>query len=133
MAGYQLNYGALNELAEEFINMDEILKANIKNTAQEIGKELKQNTEMAIPRETFAKHGIHLADDVKMSVKTTNKKTTITVKGGNKTGKLWWTVDNGHVAQNGYFVPGVHFTDKAYSNTNVSGPVDDLIKGVLEE
>lgn len=131
MAKYDLDYGALNELADELVAMDENLKSNIKDVAESIGKELKANTETAIPRSAFPKHGVHLADDVKMSVKATDKKATITVKGGAKTGKLWWAVDNGHVAQNGFFVPGVHFTDKAYNATNVSGPVDELIEEVL--
>lgn len=131
MAGYQLNYDALNELADEFKAMDDELKSSIKDIAKEIGNELKSNTEIFIPREAVAKHGVHLADDVKLSVTSNDKKTTITVKGGKQTGGYWFIVDNGHVAQNGKFVGGVHFTDKAYENTSVLEKMDAFIQRLL--
>lgn len=133
MGKFTLEYDALNELSDEFLVMDNTLKARIKNVATQIGQQLKNNTERYIPRQKVPKHDIHLADDVKLSVKTTDKKASITVQGGSKTGKLWFIVDNGHVAKNGRFVAGVHFTDKAYNSTDVEGPVDTLIKEILNE
>lgn len=131
MAKYQLEYGALNELADEILMMDDTLKSRIKETAQKIGKDLKANTERAIPRSVKPTHGVHMADDVVLNVTAGAKKASITVKGGKRTGSLWFIVDNGHVAQNGKFVPGAHFTDKAYSQTEVQGPVDSLIQEIL--
>lgn len=133
MGKYQLEYDALNQLAEEFVQMDVDLKSRIKNTATQIGQQLKRNTERAIPRSIKATHGVHMADDVQMSVKVTDRKATITVNGGKRTGGLWFIVDNGHVAKNGRFVAGAHFTDKAYNATDVESPVDNLIQGVLNE
>lgn len=133
MGKYQLEYDALNELAEEFTVMNDDLKSRIKGTALQIGQQLKQNTERFIPRGQIPKHEVHLADDVKMSVKVTEKRASITVQGGSKTGRLWFIVDNGHVAKNGRFVPGAHFTDKAYNSTDVAGPVDDLIQEIINE
>lgn len=133
MGNYQLEYGALNELAEEFIKMDDNLKSNIKEVATEIGEQLKRNTEAAIPRASKPTHGVHLADDVKLNVKATEKKATITVSGGKKTGSLWFIVDNGHIAQNGRFVGGAHFTDKAYRATDVETPVNRFIQEILHE
>lgn len=133
MGKFQLEYDALNELSDEFLLMDKSLKSKIKGVAQEIGNKLKRNTESAIPRSAKATHGVHMADDVKMSVSVGDKKTSITVKGGKKTGSLWFIVDNGHVAQNGKFVPGAHFTDKAYNATEVEGPVDKFIQEILHE
>ena len=133
MGKYNLEYDVLNELADEFSRMDETMKARIKKTATQIGQQLKRNTEKFIPRQTEPKHGTHLADDVVMSVKETDKKASITVKGGSKTGALWFIVDNGHVAKNGKFVAGAHFTDKAYNATDVESPVDSLIQEILNE
>lgn len=133
MGKYQLQYDALNELSNEFLTMDNNLKSKIKGVATEIGQKLKRNTESAIPRSARPTHGVHMADDVKMSVSVSDKKASITVKGGKKTGSLWFIVDNGHVAQNGKFVAGAHFTDKAYNATEVEGPVDKFIAEVLNE
>lgn len=133
MGKYQLEYGALNDLTNELFEMNDKLKSRIKETATEIGQELKKNTEAAIPRSAKPTHGTHLADDVKMSVKVTDKKASITVNGGRKTGGYWFIVDNGHVAQNGRFVPGVHFTDKAYNATRVAEPVNKLIEDITHE
>lgn len=133
MAKYQLEYGALNDLADEFLQMDNNLKSRIRETAESIGQQLKRNTEIAIPRTKVATHGVHMADDVKLSVRVSDKKASITVNGGKKTGSLWFIVDNGHVAKNGKFVPGVHFTDKAYRATEVERPVDKLVQEILNE
>lgn len=134
MGKYQLEYGALNELAEEFAKMDETLKGRIKETGKAIGTQLKHNTESAMPKSAgIATHGTHMADDVKLSVTTNDKKTSITVKGGKETGSLWFIVDNGHIAQNGHFIQGAHFTDKAYRATDVVGPVDKLIGEIANE
>lgn len=131
--GYELDYSAISNLVDEFGEMDKEFKSRIRQTARKIGQQLKKNTENYIPREAVAKWGVHMADDVKMSVKVTDKKTSITVRGGKKTGSLWFIVDNGHVTRNGKFVPGVHFTDKAYNATEVEGPVDNLIQEILNE
>lgn len=133
MGKYTLEYNALNELSEEFLVMDETLKSRIKNVATQIGQQLKKNTERYIPKGKVPKHDVHLADDVKMSVKVNDKKASITVQGGSKTGGLWFIVDNGHVAKNGKFVAGAHFTDKAYNSTDVETPVDALIKELINE
>lgn len=131
--GYTLEYDALNELANEFDRLDANLKSNIEKVANEIGNDLKRNTEMAIPKEKKPRHELHLADDVKLNVKVTDKAAKITVKGGSKTGGYWWIVDNGHVAKDGTFVPGAHFTDKAYQATSVSEKVDAMINEVTNE
>ena len=126
-------YGALNDLAAEFVQMDAALKEEIRDTARDIGKELQSNTVTALDahRTKEPKHGTYFADDVKMSTTVNEKRASIKVNGGKATGRLWWTVDNGHVAQNGKFVPGIHFTDEAYNKTNVEGPVDSLIQRVI--
>lgn len=132
MSKCQLEYDALNDIAAEFGLMNNDLKSKIKSTATQIGQQLKQNTERFIPRSAVAKHGVHLADDVRMSVSVTDSKASITVQGGSKTGGLWFIVDNGHVAKNGRFVAGAHFTDKAYNSTDVEGPVNNLIQEILK-
>lgn len=131
MAKYDLNYSEFERLGRVFDAMTVELKNEIKSAATQIGNQLKSNTEASIPRGAVAKHGVHLADEVKMSISSNDKRTTITVKGGKKTGGYWWIVDNGHIAQNGKFVGGAHFTDKAYSMTNVDGPVQDMIDKVV--
>ena len=133
MGKYTFEYGALNDLAQEFLEMDEALKEEIKDTATLIGKNLRANTEGILAEHNLKepKHGKHLADEVKMSVSVTDKRATITVKGGKQTGGFWWTVDNGHVAQNGRFIQGIHFTDSAYQRTEVEAPVDRMIQKVV--
>ena len=133
MGKYTFEYDALNELSEEILLMDSTLKARIKSIATQIGNQLKKNTERYIPKGKVPKHDVHMADDVKMSVKVTDKKASITVQGGSKTGPLWFIVDNGHVAKNGRFVAGLHFTDNAYNSTDVEGPVHALIKEIINE
>ena len=135
MARATFEYGALNELADEFVKMNDSLKEDIKDCATEIGNNLKNNTiEVLNNHKTREpKHGTYFADDVKMTTRANDKRASITVRGGKVTGPLWWTVDNGHVAQNGRFVPGIHFTDEAYGHTEVARPVDELIQRVLGE
>ena len=133
MSKVTFEYSALNDLAAEFIQMDEKLKAEIKEVADTIGAELKTNTEAALVshKTKEPKHGTYFYDDVKLKVKTNDKRASITVNGGKATGRLWFAVDNGHVAQNGKFVAGLNFTDQAYGWTDVSGPVDDLVDRIL--
>ena len=133
MAKVTFEYGALNDLAAEFIQMDDTLKAEIKGVADEIGADLKANTVAALAahRTKEPKHGTFFSDDVRSSVKANDKRASITVNGGKATGRLWFAVDNGHVAQNGKFVQGLHFTDDAYNGTDVTTPVDSLIDKVL--
>lgn len=131
MGKYQLEYDGLNELSNELLVMNNELKSKIKQTAKEIANDLATKTSQAIPREAKAKHGVHLADDVKSSVSVSDKRASITVRGGSKTGGYWWIVDNGHIAKNGKFVNGAHFTDKAFQSVNVEGPVSELINEVL--
>jgi len=131
MAGYQCNYDGLNELYDVFMTIDADLKSQIKATAKEIGNSLKSHTESSIPKATEPRHGVHLADDVVMSVSVNDKSAKITVKGGKKTGGYWWLVDNGHIATNNNFIPGAHFTDKAYQMTDVEGPVENLLNEVV--
>ena len=133
MAKATLNYGALNDLAAEFIQMDETLKGDIKDVADEIGRDLKSKTESALAthKTPEPKHGTYFSDDVKLSVKVGEKRASITVNGGKATGRLWFAVDNGHIAKNGKFVDGIHFTDTAYNGTDVAGPVDALVDRVL--
>lgn len=131
---YNLDYTALNDLADEIMAMPETIKEHIKPVAEEIGRTLKSNTEQVIPRLPEPKHNIHLADDVKLTVKVDDKKAMITVKGGNKTGKLWWPIDAGHInAKNGKWVGGLHFTDKAYQMTDVEGPMEALIQEIVND
>lgn len=43
-------------------------------------------------------------------------------------------MDSGHFARDGKtWVPGVHFTDKAYQATDISAPVDELIKEIIRD
>ena len=133
MAKATFEYSALNDLAAEFIQMDDTLKAEIKGVAGEIGADLKTNAvnALAAHRTKEPKHGTYFSDDVKSSVKANDKRATITVNGGKATGRLWFAVDNGHIAANGKFVQGLHFTDDAYNATDVTTPVDNLINRVL--
>lgn len=131
MGKYQLQYDGLNELANELLVIDNDLKDKIKQTAKVIANDLELKTSEAIPRSAKAKHGIHLADDVQSSVSVSNKRASITVRGGRKTGGYWWIVDNGHIAKNGKFVNGAHFTDKAFQSVDVEGPVNELIEEVM--
>ena len=133
MGKYDLDYSEFEELEKEFAVMTDELVAQMKATAQGIGKELKANTESSIPREAVAKHGTHLADDVKLTVSSNKKKTLITVKGGKQTGRLWWNVDSGHFATNGRWVAPVHFTDAAYKMTDVEGPIDAMLSKVVKK
>lgn len=133
MAGYQLDYSGFNEIMDDIMEMADSLPEKIKPIAEEIGEELRLQTAQAIPRGTVPKHDIHLADDVKCTVKSTNKNTVITIKGGAKTGGYWWNVDNGHIATNGRFVPGAHFTDTAYNAVDVEGPIDALLEDIARK
>lgn len=106
------------------------IQDKMKLAAMVIAGELQENTESVLREhdEKKPKHGVHLSEDVKKRIKTSSKGTIITVNGGSKTGKLWWLVDEGHIAQNGTFVPGIHFTDKAYRQTEVDEIIDNLLE-----
>ena len=134
MGKYTFEYDAINDLANEFLKMDASLKSEITETAREIGSQLKNNVSgiLSAHRTKEPKHGTYFSDEVRMRVNSSDKRTVITVSGGKQTGPLWWTVDNGHVAKNGKFVPGIHFTDTAYGQTDVTQTVDRMIQRVTK-
>lgn len=127
------DFSELDNTTKEFYDMQKALEGEIKEIGQEIGQELKRNVEATIPvEEGNPKHGTHAVDEVKVSVRKKKESIKITAEGGKVMGGYWWLIDNGHVAQDGTFVPGAHFTDKAYEMTDVEGRVENLLSRIIK-
>lgn len=81
------------------------------------------------------KPNTHIIDDVTYKVGRARKTKAqfVSVSGGKKTWAKWILANDGHVAENGRFVPGNHFVDKTEkaSERNVERIVDRFLKEIV--
>lgn len=132
MSNYYFDFSVLEEASKEFTDMQKALESEIKEVGKQIGEELKTNTEICMPREKGEpRHGIHADEEVTLKVSKGKNKVNVSVQGGTVMGKLWWLIDDGHVAQNGRFIGGAHFTDRAYEKTNSQSYIDELLQRII--
>lgn len=77
----------------------------------------------------------HIADDVVYKVKNSRKtkQPYVSISGGKKTWPKWILANDGHVAENGRFIPGNHFVEKSAkaSEPAVEQIVDEFIGGII--
>ena len=79
------------------------------------------------------RESVHIADDIEHRIKKARgtKELYVTISGGEKTWQKWLVVNDGHVAQNGKFVPGNYFADKAV--LKAENEIDDIVDSFLQE
>lgn len=115
----------------------------IKRMLREIGKYIKEVVHKYAPARSanpsYSDAGMdnykHIVDDITFSVKRSKSEDNhyVSIKGGKWTGYKWLWVNDGHVAQDGTFVPGCHFVDKAEkaSTDGVNEIVEKYVKEAL--
>lgn len=77
---------------------------------------------------------IHMADDVKAKVRASKKGDLyVSVGGGKYTGYKWLWIDEGWTMRDGKFHPGIHFIDRAVSEseTDIESAIDSLIEEII--
>lgn len=129
--------GSLQEKLED--------EKTIKSCLKSVGEHIKQNVKRYAPKHSqnpsysdFNKSEYkHILDDITFVVKKSKSagQYYVSVKGGKTTGYKWLWVNNGHVAQNGTFVQGTHFVDKAEQSSadGINEIVDNYIKEAMEK
>lgn len=134
---------AINDLQSRVNMLSEKTEANITGCLSKIGSIVALttgNTAKRSDKEYYwskgeKKKNTHIADDVVYVVKRGRKTKSpyVTISGGSKTWPKWILANDGHVAENGKFVPGNHFVDKAarLSEEKVDSVIDEFLKGII--
>lgn len=134
----------LNGIFAEVNKIVENADRNINPVLNQIGSVVAVNVEMVAPvsDEDFYYYkgkkvsNTHIKDDVVYRVKKSRKMDCkyVSIGGGKKTWAKWHLANDGHVAENGKFVPGNHFVEKAVlkSEDKIESLVDAFVKGVVQ-
>jgi len=144
MANVKLDYkDAINGIRMDVAKMSVLMDKESGRALDEIGKVIEANVMMTAPvsdKEHYYYKGekrknVHIADDVEKKIKKskTYKGKYVSVSGGKDTWRKWHLANDGHVAQNGKFIPGNHFADKAevMSEDAIERIVDKALGGVI--
>lgn len=110
---------------------------DIKEILRKIGTAIKKHVKEYAPKsEESRKMGEkHIKDDITFKIKKNrNGELYVSVRGGRDTGYKWNWVNGGHIAQNGKFIPGSHFVDKAQisAESDINSILDNYLKKVVE-
>lgn len=140
----KLDYeGAVSGLQEEVSKMLNTAENDVKPALEQIGGAVAVQVEKAARRsnrEFYYSNGqkkpnTHIQDDVVYKVKKSrkSKQNYVSVSGGKGTWRKWHLVSDGHVAQNGRFIPGDKFVDKAAKNSeqDVDHIIDMFVRGII--
>ena len=131
LEGMQINVSRIQELTEK----------GMKDALNKIGIAVKSAVAMTVPvsdKKSYwykgnKRESVHIADDIEHRIKKARgtKELYVTISGGEKTWQKWLVVNDGHVAQNGKFVPGNYFADKAV--VKAENEIDDIVDSFLQE
>lgn len=112
----------------------------------EIGKTVVKAVRRVVPvsdRTYYYRRGrrepiVHFVDDVIYRVWRSKGRYAlryVSIGGGEKTGGLWHIVNDGHIAQDGTWVQGALFIERAQALAlrDVDRLVDDFLRGVVED
>lgn len=143
MTGFDYQ-NALGDIFTEVNKMVENADRNINPALNQIGAVVAVNVESVAPvsDEDFYYYkgekvpNTHIKDDVVYRVKKSRKMNCkyVSISGGKKTWAKWHLANDGHVAENGKFVPGSHFVERAVakSEDKIESVVDAFVKGVVQ-
>lgn len=135
---------AMEGINDEIVEMLDKMENSPRQVLAQIGEVVAKNVEAVAPvsgEEYYYDSGqkkpnVHIKDDVVFKVKYSRKAESnyVSVSGGPKTWRKWHLADEGHVAQNGKFIPGSGFVDKAtiMSEAAIDHIVDDMIGEIIE-
>lgn len=135
---------AMQEIFAEVNEMVENADKNINPALNQIGSVVAVNVSTVAPvsdSDYYYYKGqkvpnTHLKDDVVYKVKKSRKLKNkyVSISGGKKTWAKWHLANDGHVAENGKFIPGSHFVEQAVtkSEEKIDSIVDSFVKGVVK-
>ena len=131
LEGIQIDISRLLKLAED----------KRREALEKIGVAVESAITATVPRsdnvfywyEGSKRESVHIAEDIEHRIKKARgtKELYVTISGGEKTWQKWLVVNDGHVAQNGKFVPGNYFADKAV--VKAENEIDDIVDSFLQE
>lgn len=136
---------ALDDIAAEIYKLVEVADKNATPALKEIGGVVSTNVTRVAPvsdndyyySKGQKKNNVHLRDDVVFKIKKSRKTKGkyVSISGGKSTWPKWHVVNDGHVAENGKFIPGKHFVEKAMnaSESQIDSVIERYLKGVAEE
>lgn len=131
LEGIHINVSRIQELTER----------GMKAALNKIGSAVKSAVAMTVPvsdKESYwykgnKKENVHIADDIEYKIKKAKgtKELYVTISGGKETWSKWHVANDGHVAQNGKFIPGNYFADKAV--VKAENEIEDIVDSFLQE
>lgn len=134
----------LRDISTEVNKMVENADSNINPTLNQIGAVVAVNVATVAPvssEEFYYYKGkkvqnTHIKDDVVYKVKKSRKMKCkyVSISGGEKTWAKWHLANDGHVAENGRFIRGSHFLEKAIakSQEKIESVCDSFIREVIK-
>ncbi len=131
LEGIQIDISRLLKLAED----------KRRKALEKIGVAVEAAILTTVPRsdkefywyERKKRESVHIADDIEHKIKKAKgtKELYVTISGGEKTWQKWMVANDGHVAQNGKFIQGNYFADKAV--VKAENEIDDIVDSFLQE
>lgn len=137
----ELNSEEWKDIEHYVANLQNKMNDNeLKKVLRKIGAQVKKKVKQYAPNKTqnpsYSDFGEgeykHIKDDITYKVKKSSSgQLYVSVKGGKTTGYKWHWVNEGHIAQNGHFIPGTHFVDKA--EASASDDINDAVDKFMED
>lgn len=131
LEGIQIDISRLLKLAED----------KRREALEKIGVAVESAISTTVPRSDKKfywykgnkRESVHIADDIEYKIKKAKgtKELYVTISGGEKTWQKWHVANDGHMVQNGKFVPGNYFADKAV--IKAENQIDDIVDSFLKE
>lgn len=117
---------------------------NLRKVLRKIGTVTKKKVQQYAPEHSTAPSYAdfsegeykHIKDDIKFVVKKSSTgELYVSVRGGKTTGYKWLWVNDGHIAQDGSYVPGTHFVDKAEATAedDINRTIDAFMEDILKD
>lgn len=117
---------------------DKTLKQVLRKVGQAMKKKVLQYAPGKTQNPSYADFNQseykHIREDITYKVrKSSTGQLYVSVKGGKTTGYKWHWLNEGHIAQNGRFVPGTHFVDKAEASSadDINEAIDEFLEDIL--
>lgn len=136
---------AITGIMKEVENLHVLAEKESKKALKKIGIAVSSTVAMTAPVSDVEhyyykgqkKNNVHIADDVVYRVKKSRKAGLyyVSVSGGKNTWQKWHLANDGHVAQNGRFISGNHFVEKAEikSEQQIESIIEDFIGEVIKD
>ena len=135
----------IEDIQKNVARIQKYADSEVKPVLTEVGRTISAVITLTAPesdKEYYYRKGqklknVHISQDVvkKKKKSRTTKSYYVTVSGGKKTWRKWHLANDGHIAENGRYVRGNYFVERAEvkSESKVNTIVDNFLRGMVDQ